>query len=164
MMHRHFFLLVLLALLPSSLLLQGCATSGPEFKEVSPLPDGRALIYLYRESRMLGAAGSFTIFLNSNTLVELKNGAYIPVVVEPGPTVLSHRPAFSAINAIPWVAALTAISRSTVDWEKEGAVAIDAEPNKTYFVQWVIGGKMYLRSRQEAMPILASTKRLSPTE
>ena len=153
-----------LLLILSLMQLQGCATSGPGFTEVSPAPPGRAMIYLYRESRMMGAAGSFTIFKNGKNLVKLKNGGYLPIEVEAGPVVLSNEPAYGIANVIPWVTVLTAHWKATVDWEKEGALLIEAEPNKTYYVEWVLGGKLYQRSREEAMPILATTKRLEPME
>jgi hypothetical protein len=156
--------LSLLASLVLPVVLQGCATSGPEFKEVAPAKTGRATIYLYRESRGLGSAGSPTIFLNGKAIVDLKNGGYLPIEVEPGPVVLSHRPAYSAIHVIPWIALLTAHARATVDWEKEGAIAMNAEADRSYFVQWVIGYKMYLRSRDEALPVLITTRRLSPAD
>jgi hypothetical protein len=146
------------------ILLQGCATSGPDFREVSPAQDGRPVVYVYRESRMQGAAGSFAIYLNGKELGKLKNGGYFQLTLDSGPNVLSNQPTFGLINVIPWVAVLTALSKVTVDWEKEGALLIEAKPQATYYVQWMLGGSMHLRTRDEAMPVLSTTKRLSIAE
>ena len=64
--------------------LQGCATtSGPLFKE-SPVPEGKAVLYFYREWAFKGAALNHELYVNGDYLTEVTAGGYIPYVVDPG--------------------------------------------------------------------------------
>lgn len=64
--------------------LPGCATtSGPLFKE-SPVPGGKAVLYFYRESAIMGSGVTHELYVNGEYLAEVTNGGYIPFVADPG--------------------------------------------------------------------------------
>jgi hypothetical protein len=74
-----------------TLVLFGCATTGPAFEPVSPerLSDGSSVIYLYRPKAFAGSAGKFNLTINGLTIngadeVALTNGSYYPYVCDPG--------------------------------------------------------------------------------
>jgi uncharacterized protein DUF2846 len=60
----------------------GCAT-GPQFGQET-VPSGKAIVYIYRESSIVGAANVFTIISNQNTAARMVNGGYYVDVVNPG--------------------------------------------------------------------------------
>jgi hypothetical protein len=63
--------------------LAGCA-SGPAFKPVSSIPEGKALIYVYRPSVMHGAALVPYVVVNDSRALPLKNGGYYTYAATPG--------------------------------------------------------------------------------
>ena len=137
-------------------LLQGCATGIP-FSGLAPIPENRALLYLYREARMLGAAGSNEIYINGKPTVNLKSGGYFVVDIEPGPVAISHRAAIS----VPLL--LTLVDRA-LEPEKKPKVTFTAEANHIYYVEGVLAGKIELRDFDTAFPVLKNCKLLSPID
>ena len=64
--------------------LPGCATtSGPLFKE-SPVPEGKAVLYFYRQSAFMAAAVKHELYVNAEYLAEITNGGYVSYVADPG--------------------------------------------------------------------------------
>ena len=92
--------LLLTVLSGITFLLQGCA-SGIPFSGLAPIPENRALLYLYREGRIVGAAGSNEIYVNGKPTVDLKSGGYFVVDIDAGPVAISHRPTeYTLLNVI----------------------------------------------------------------
>jgi len=92
--------LLLTVLSGVTFLLQGCA-SGIPFSGLAPIPENRALLYLYREGRIVGAAGSNEIYVNGKPTVDLKSGGYFVVDIDAGPVAISHRPTgYTLLNVI----------------------------------------------------------------
>jgi len=92
--------LLLTVLSGITFLLQGCA-SGIPFSGLAPIPENRALLYLYREGRIVGAAGSNEIYVNGKPTVDLKSGGYFVVDIDAGPVAISHRAAgYTLLNVI----------------------------------------------------------------
>ena len=138
------------------LLLQGCA-SGPRFEGMTAVPENKALLYIYRESQMLGAADSFEVFVNGKEIVRMTNGGYYVHTLEPGPVVISHRPGYGAFGN-----AFVAMSRA-LELEKKGLISFNAEPNGVYYVEWkveVSGPKMETRDYESAINSLKDCKLL----
>jgi len=138
------------------LLLHGCA-SGPRFEGMTAVPENKALLYIYREAQMLGAADSFEIFVNGKEIVKMTNGGYYVHTLEPGPVVISHRPGYGLGGQVP-----TAIFRA-FEPEKKGLISFNAEPNGVYYVEWkveVSGPKMATRDYEAAINTLKDCKLL----
>jgi hypothetical protein len=115
-------------------LLHGCA-SGPRFEGMTAVPENKALLYIYREARMLGGAIPWEVFVNGKEIVSLTNGGYYVHTLEPGPVVISDRPGYSPVG-LGLVG--VALSRS-VEPEKKGLISFNAEPNGVYYVEWRMG-------------------------
>lgn len=68
-----------------AVLLSSCASSGPQFSAVSAIPDGKAVIYVYRPWRIVGSAGvDWPIAVDGRRIGDLANGEYVSVLVSPG--------------------------------------------------------------------------------
>jgi hypothetical protein len=73
-------------LLLSICLLISTAIFSQRFEAVKEIPDGKALVYIYRSSSMLGAAVHYTVNANDVKASEahLKNGTYFVYFADPG--------------------------------------------------------------------------------
>jgi hypothetical protein len=82
-------LLVATAACLSCLIQVACGSSGllGRYKKIEPLPDGKSVVYIYRDP--LSARYAYTIKADGKSLVSLKPGAYYPLIVEPGELELS---------------------------------------------------------------------------
>lgn len=149
--------LLLTVLSGITFLLQGCATGIP-FSGLTPIPENRALLYLYREARITGAAGSNEIYINGKPTVDLKSGGYFVVVIDPGPVVISFRP------ALPVLPSLLHLVERALEPEKKPIVTFTAEANHVYYVEGMIAGKIELRDHGTAFPVLKNCKLLSPID
>lgn len=74
--------------------LAGCA-SGPTFQKVSLVPDGKSIVYFYRQERFYGSASSPEIYDNGNLILNgLTNGGYWVYYITPGKHVFSTKATF----------------------------------------------------------------------
>lgn len=71
-------------------LVAGCA-SGPPFERVSSIPDNRAVIYIFREARGLGAAAAIGVAMNGAPIASLWAGEYAVARVRPGKVLIEAR-------------------------------------------------------------------------
>ena len=68
--------------------LSGCATTGDAFASVASAPDGKALIYVYRNGALHGAMFSPVVTLGSDIKIALSVSGYYPYVAPPGPILI----------------------------------------------------------------------------
>ena len=61
---------------------QGCTATGALFKEVQ-IPEGKAVLYFYREWGFEGSGVAQELYVNGEYLVEVTNGGYISYVADP---------------------------------------------------------------------------------
>lgn len=128
------FFTLFAALVP--LLLAGCAT-GPAFTPVSSAPPGQSLVYVYRKGNFVGAATESHIFVNGKHLTKLRNSAYAPAFVPPGPVL------FSTLRRVSWGLPGMAVL-SLLEQKENERLCFDALSGRTYYVRWSIGDKMTL--------------------
>lgn len=64
-------------------LMSSCGASGPGFKPVTP-PAGKGVVYIYRQSSMVGAGVFGTVKANNTPITRIKNGGYYPYIASPG--------------------------------------------------------------------------------
>lgn len=96
----------------SLLLLLGCAAKGQHFSEISTVPEGQAMLYIYRPWAFTGGGVSFPIVINDKRISpELSNQSYLMHSTQPG---------IKRIHTDT-----TAIDR---------VLEFTAEPNQTYFI------------------------------
>ena len=67
----------------------GCA-SGPAFKKIESIPEGKSVVYFYRPANMMTSALSPSIYDNERIILNgLSNGSYWVYFVDPGKYVFS---------------------------------------------------------------------------
>ena len=116
----------LAVLLVGVLLLGGCATLGPVYRPVDAIPDGMALIYIYRESQFIGAGVAYDVKVGETVVTTLHSGGYYPYFVKPGEVELWART------------------------EAKSAVTVDVKAGEVYYVKGEVGvgffvGRPHLR-------------------
>jgi hypothetical protein len=126
------FLLLFLAVVP--LLIIGCATTGTSFTPVTHVPPGKALVYVYRLPRFVGAAAYSKIYLNGEFLTDIRNGSYATRAISPGTLVFSST---QRTLSVPVIEGLIVNSRKS----KNEQLRIQAQAGKTYYVQWSFSEK-----------------------
>jgi hypothetical protein len=67
-----------------SILIAGCGASGPVFKPIDPLPAGKGVVYIYRESGFVGGSVYGTVTANKIPITKIRNGGYFPYLSNPG--------------------------------------------------------------------------------
>ncbi len=70
------------------LALSSCAASGPAFTKVAKPDDKNSGVYVYRLSRFYASGAMPPIYLDGQSMGDLKNGGYLFAKVAPGPHVL----------------------------------------------------------------------------
>ena len=78
--------LPLVGFLTGFLLLVGCAASGPKFAPLDSIPEGKALVYIYRPNSIIGGAIRFHVAVGGERIVYLIRGGYYPYFADPGET------------------------------------------------------------------------------
>ena len=99
----------------------GFAASAQTFEPIAELPDGQALIYLYRKD---DANSAFKIKANHQVVTVLKPNGYYPLVTEPGTIELSSKVSFK----------MFATGIMDKAFAKKHTVEVQAEPGKVYYV------------------------------
>jgi hypothetical protein len=81
-----------------------CATGrpgGPVFERLAPPDSSSTLVYIYRQDTQRGVDGS-RLKLDGDRLVDLRNGEYVAVVLDPGEHVLSASLFWFGLIARSW--------------------------------------------------------------
>jgi hypothetical protein len=108
------------------LLCVGCATSGPPFEAVREVPPGKALVYIYRPSGLIGGGVRYHVAARGERIVFLKPGGYFPYIAEPGEIEF-------------WA-----------QTEAKDSITTDLEPGETYYLKGTVGvGMLVGRPRFE---------------
>ena len=68
--------------------LSGCATQGDAFAPRASVPDGKALIYVYRNGALHGAMFTPTVILGSDVKISLGVSGYYPYLAPAGPLLI----------------------------------------------------------------------------
>ena len=120
------------------LCIAGCAT-GPKFAPVDKVPDGKAVIYVYRMFNVGGVASSHRIYANGELVADFANASYYPYIVSPGRITFSSKA--ESINAIIDLAN-----------SRDNLLTIDAVSGQIYYAEFHIGDtwgpKLFLVSQE----------------
>ena len=117
--------LSVMAIIVAFAILSGCS-SGPRFSLRTPPPD-KALVYIYREGGMVGAARSYRILVNQKHLVNMWGGSYYAYEVEPS--------AVSIATDLRWTLGIDLYSAlASTPTER---INFFAEAGKTYYVKLI---------------------------
>jgi hypothetical protein len=102
----------------------------PNFVPVKSIPDGKALVYIYRKSRIGGAAGRYLISANGEPAAFLPNGSYAPYFAPLG---TNH---FGATMKTKLM--VTGVPMPSSLFSKDDLLSLVLRPGETYFVQFKI--------------------------
>ena len=69
-------------------ILSGCATSGDAFVPQAGVPEGKALVYVYRNGALHGVVFTPTVTLGNDIKIPLSVSGYYPYVASPGPMLI----------------------------------------------------------------------------
>lgn len=103
------------AILPALLLLAACAATGPKFESEAAPPEGRATVYIYRESGFVGSGVAYTVSANGVEIAALPAGGYFVYHAAPGEI------------------------EFTAKTEAKTSVTIDARAGAAYYIKGTIG-------------------------
>ncbi len=128
--------------LTATLLLAGCVLALPGISPLSAAKDapavlaapspGKALVCIYRVSRITGSAAHDHLYINGVFLAKLLNGEYAFMEVSPGTMVVTGLPDMYYGGIIQSTGA--ALSEAT---KKENErIRFEAEAGKTYYLKW----------------------------
>ena len=108
---------------------------GPKFTPVAgPAPD-EALIYVYRKSSIVGAAGYDKLYVNNDYIGALHSGGYTYCEVPQGLAVFYVNPKAAYI---PLGGILEAAALANLDKSKYEKLRLQVDAGKTYYVKWYI--------------------------
>jgi hypothetical protein len=66
-------------------LIGGCASTGPSFKGITDVPQGKGLVYVYRPSMgFVGSILSFDVYAGADNIGHLYPGGYLSYFANPG--------------------------------------------------------------------------------
>lgn len=111
----------------------GCARQDPQFSRVNP-PDGKAVIYVYRQGELDESAVTFYISVDDQRIAGLRPNKYLYQVVDAGRHTVSCQT------------------------ESESSVTLNARPGASYYIragisegQWMGRPRLMLMNPQQAM-------------
>ena len=124
-MQKYFGSFLKAGLFVTLLVLMGCA-SGSKFTPMAKVPDGKALIYIYRRLNVSAIASKHIIFANGEPVTALANASYYPFLTSPGMVRFSSR-------------SLTISPLMNMVNSGDDLLTIPVESGHTYYVEFHIG-------------------------
>ena len=136
LMHRIYFSpqLLLVLTIVTIFYLGGCASTNEMTVPFTPMTvePSKTAIYIYRESRFVGAINNAEIFINNQYAGQLVNGSFCTHVSEPGPIKIK------ALEKIPPILVLRSILSKLAG--KQPLFEFTAEPGQVYFLEFNVAG------------------------
>jgi hypothetical protein len=120
----------------ATILLPSGAVGSEKFTPAPPPAPGKALVYVYRQGKMVGAAGYDLIFVNNEYMAGVHNGNYAYREVPPGTLVFSS---LSRLKVIP--GAILEAELMKLQKEAKELFRMDVEAGKTYYIRIYVTGK-----------------------
>lgn len=99
----------------SVLILNSCASLGPQFQKVETFPNDKGLVYIYRPSSFVGSVISYDVKVGETPVTTLYNGGYFPYFSEPGEIEF-------------WAKT-----------ESKSSVTLDVKPCQIYYIKGTVG-------------------------
>ena len=126
--------LLLVLTIVTTLYLGGCASTKETIVPFTPtiVESSKTVIYVYRESRFVGAINKAEIFINNQYAGQLINGSYCTLVTDPGPIEIK------ALEKIPAILVLRSILSKLAG--KQPLFEFTAEPDRDYFLEFNVAG------------------------
>ncbi|PUB82492.1 MAG: hypothetical protein B6D78_15750 [gamma proteobacterium symbiont of Ctena orbiculata] len=126
--------LLLVLTIVTTLHLGGCASTKEAAVPFTPtiIEPSKTVIYVYRESRFVGAVNKAEIFINNQYAGQLINGSYCTFVTDPGPIEIK------ALEKIPEIMILRSMLSKLAG--KQPLFEFTAEPDRDYFLEFNVAG------------------------
>ncbi len=133
-LHFSPFPILLLLFITTTIQLGGCASTENATVPFAPMTvePSRSVIYIYRESRFVGAINDAEIFINNQYAGQLANGSYCTFVTDPGPIEIK------ALEKIPSILFLRSMLAKLAG--KQPLFAFTAEPDRDYYLEFNVAG------------------------
>lgn len=141
--------LLLALVIASSCLLSGCASTKETTAVFTPVTfeSSKAVIYVYRKSRFVGAANTAEIFINNHYAGKLVNGSYCTYVTEPG------RIEIKALQKVPIIFVAAALISKLAG--KQPLIEFTADLGREYFLEFNVAGyKVKQVSKDKALGMM----------
>ena len=97
------------------LVLNGCASLGPQFQKVEATPTEKGLVYIYRPSSFIGGGVSYDVKVGETAVTTLYNGGYYPYLSSTGEVEF-------------WAKT-----------ESKSSVTLDVRAGQTYYIKGTVG-------------------------
>jgi len=116
------------------LYLGGCASTKKTVVPFTPaiVESSKSVVYVYRESRFVGAINKAEIFINNQYAGQLINGSYCTIVTEPGHIEIK------ALEKIPPILVLRSLLSKLAG--KQPLFEFTTEPGRDYFLEFNVAG------------------------
>ena len=142
--------LLLVLFIASLFFLGGCASTRETTAAFTPVTfdSSKAIIYIYRKSRFVGAANTAEIFINNQNAGQLVNGSYCTYVTKPG------RIEIKAIERV-------SISFNLIGklLGKQPLIEFTADPGQEYSLEFNVAGyKVKQVSKDKALGMMSGLK------
>ncbi|MES9944430.1 MAG: DUF2846 domain-containing protein [Candidatus Thiodiazotropha sp.] len=126
--------LLLFFIIVTTFYLGGCSSTKETTVPFTPaiVEPSKSVIYLYRESRFVGAVNKAEIFINNQYAGQLVNGSYCTLVTDPGPIEIK------ALEKIPEIMVLRSMLSKLAG--KQPLFEFTAEPDQDYFLEFNVAG------------------------
>jgi len=111
----------------------GSFAKGPEFYPIEQVPEGKALIYIYREEKYMGSANIYYLYANGKIITTIRSGGYFSYFEAPGQIVFSTDPAMGGCLRYTLCGLLIGMHKGI--YEK---IIINVDPGKIYYLKLFI--------------------------
>ncbi len=145
--------LLLVLIIAASCFLGGCASTKETTAAFTPMTfeSSKAVIYVYRKSRFVGAANKAEIFINNHHAGQLVNGSYCTHVTDPGLIEIK------ALQKVPQIFIMAAIISKLIG--KQPLIEFTADPGREYFLEFNVAGyKVKQVSKDKALGMMNGLK------
>jgi hypothetical protein len=129
MKYFRFGVLILLAVscMGGCRLMARTTAKGPAFSEYKDVPQGKALVYIYRLGERSGYARKYFLHANGQKITKIESGGYFPYVVEPGTVIFKAD--------LKWNIGTDYIIEGTETEKRHATFELKIEPGKVYYVK-----------------------------
>jgi hypothetical protein len=103
---------------------------GPAFSEYKDVPQGKALVYIYRLGERSGYARKYFLSANGQRITKIESGGYFPYVVEPGTMIFK-----ADLKWCYGCSGMNYVIEGPETEKRHATLELKIEPGKVYYVK-----------------------------
>jgi hypothetical protein len=132
MKYFRFGVLILLAAscMGGCCLMANTTAKGPAFSEYKNVPQGKALVYIYRLGERFGYARKYFLSANDQKITKIQSGGYIPYIVEPGTVIFK-----ADLKCFFGCTGFNYVIEGPETEKRHATLELKIEPGKVYYVK-----------------------------